>query len=161
MAVVAIENHLNFEARQANRAKDQFLAVLSHELRTPLMPALVSLSDLCTDSRLPSDLRETLEMVRRNVELEARLIDDLLDLTRVSKGKVELRLATVDAHDLLMEALKVCQADINTKALKVTTELKAEDHHVRADRARLQQIFWNLRKNAVKFTPSGGSIRII
>jgi CheY-like chemotaxis protein/nitrogen-specific signal transduction histidine kinase len=160
MAVIAIENHINAEARQANRAKDQFIAVLSHELRTPLTPALVALSEMCGDKRLPQDAQDNLEMVRRNVELEARLIDDLLDLTRISKGKIDLRLATVDLHGLLRETQTVCDADLHAKAISATLHFDATQTHVRGDRARLQQIFWNLLKNAVKFTPTGGSIRI-
>ena len=133
MAVVAIENHVNLEARQANRAKDQFLAVLSHELRTPLTPVLMALSEMIADKRLPQDVGEQMEMVRRNVELEARLIDDLLDLTRISKGKVELRLGSVDAHGLIEETLKVSEIDVVRKSLNISCELNAKHHHVWAD----------------------------
>src|SRR5438270_10725561 len=99
-------------------------------------------------------------MIRRNVELEARLIDDLLDLTRISKGKVQLNLEEVDAHLLLRSALEICQADIQKKNLTLQTEFTAEKASLEADPARLQQIFWNLIKNAVKFTPQGGQLRI-
>src|SRR4051812_1269493 len=85
------------EAERANRAKDQFLAMLSHELRTPLTPVLTSVLELENEPALSADVRESLQMIRRNVELEARLIDDLLDLTRISKGKVRLSLEQVDA----------------------------------------------------------------
>jgi CheY-like chemotaxis protein len=99
-------------------------------------------------------------MIRRNVELEARLIDDLLDLTRISKGKVQLNLEQVDAHVLLRSALEICQADIDKKKLTLRTEFTAEKVSLQADPARLQQIFWNLIKNAVKFTPEGGRLEI-
>jgi CheY-like chemotaxis protein/anti-sigma regulatory factor (Ser/Thr protein kinase) len=99
-------------------------------------------------------------MIRRNVELEARLIDDLLDLTRISKGKVQLNLEEVDAHSLLQNALEICQADIEKKHLALRTEFAAERVSLEADPARLQQIFWNLIKNAVKFTPKGGRLEI-
>jgi PAS domain S-box-containing protein len=144
----------------ANRAKDQFLAVLSHELRTPLTPVLTTVQDLERDPDLSDDLRCALRMVRRNVELEAKLIDDLLDLTRISKGKMPLTLATVDAHALLNSVLEICEGDIVNKRQRVSVELGARCHHVRADSARLQQIFWNLIKNAVKFTPEEGEITV-
>jgi CheY-like chemotaxis protein/two-component sensor histidine kinase len=99
-------------------------------------------------------------MIRRNVELEARLIDDLLDLTRISKGKVRLSLEQVDAHVLLRNALEICQKDIKQKRLVLEVDLKARHVRLNADPARLQQIFWNLIKNAVKFTPQGGCLNI-
>ena len=148
------------ESERANRAKDSFLAMLSHELRTPLTPVLTSVLALEQTDDLSEEFRASLQMIRRNVELEARLIDDLLDLTRISKGKVQLNLEEVDAHLLLRSALEICQADIQKKNLTLQTEFTAEKASLQADPARLQQIFWNLIKNAVKFTPLGGQLRI-
>ena len=148
------------ESERANRAKDSFLAMLSHELRTPLTPVLTSVLALESSDNLPEELRASLQMIRRNVELEARLIDDLLDLTRVSKGKVQLNLEKVDAHLLLRSALEICQADIDKKNLELVTAFVAEHASLQADPARLQQIFWNLIKNSVKFTPEGGRLEI-
>jgi len=148
------------ESDRANRAKDSFLAMLSHELRTPLTPVLTSVLALEASDDLPAELRASLQMIRRNVELEARLIDDLLDLTRVSKGKVQLNLEEVDAHLLLRSALEICKADIDKKNLALVMEFAAEKASLQADPARLQQIFWNLIKNAVKFTPEGGRLEI-
>src|SRR3984893_13853474 len=148
------------EAERANLAKDSFLAMLSHELRTPLTPVLTSVLSLEQTEGLPEDVSASLQMIRRNVELEARLIDDLLDLTRISKGKVQLSLEEVDAHLLLRNALEICQADIDKKRLVLRTEFAAEKVSLAADPARLQQIFWNLIKNAVKFTPEGGRLGI-
>jgi len=148
------------EAERANLAKDSFLAMLSHELRTPLTPVLTSVLALEETEGLPEDVGASLQMIRRNVELEARLIDDLLDLTRISKGKVQLSLEEVDAHLLLRNALEICQADIDHKNLSLQTEFAAEEVCLEADPARLQQIFWNLIKNAVKFTPKGGRLGI-
>jgi PAS domain S-box-containing protein len=147
-------------AEAANHAKDQFLAVLSHELRTPLTPVLSTVQALESEPSLPSELRDSIDMIRRNVELEARLIDDLLDLTRISKGKLELHLQTTDAHETLGTALDICRSDILDKGLKLEVDLAATKFHVFADSARLHQVFWNLVKNAVKFTPSGGTIRV-
>jgi signal transduction histidine kinase len=147
------------EAERANLAKDRFLAMLSHELRTPLTPVLTTLLAMEHDG-LPDSVQPSLQMIRRNVELEARLIDDLLDLTRISKGKVQLSLEIVDAHVLLRNALEICQSEIDQKRLALELELEAKRVHLEADPARLQQIFWNLIKNAVKFTPEGGRLTI-
>jgi signal transduction histidine kinase/CheY-like chemotaxis protein len=148
------------ESERANRAKDSFLAMLSHELRTPLTPVLTSVLGLEQAPDLPEEMRASLQMIRRNVQLEARLIDDLLDLTRISKGKVQLNKEEVDAHLLLRSALEICQADIEKKNLALRTEFAANEVCLEADPARLQQIFWNLIKNAVKFTPEGGRLEI-
>lgn len=152
--------HARAEAERASAAKDKFLAMLSHELRTPLTPVLASVATLENEQNVPVAMQELLQLIRRNVELEARLIDDLLDLTRISKGKVQLSFEVVDAHRLLRNALEICQSDIAEKKLQLRTELTATRMHLRADPARLQQIFWNLIKNAVKFTPDNGSLSI-
>jgi signal transduction histidine kinase/HAMP domain-containing protein/ActR/RegA family two-component response regulator len=148
------------EKARSNLAKDQFLAMLSHELRTPLTPVLASALALESESELPKDIRESLQMIRRNVELEARLIDDLLDLTRIDRGKVQLNFEVVDAHTLLQNALEICQPEIDRKQLQYSLNLGAQKVHMRADPARLQQIFCNLINNAVKFTPRNGQITI-
>jgi signal transduction histidine kinase/ActR/RegA family two-component response regulator len=158
MAAVAVENILSAEAREANRAKDQFIAVLSHELRTPLTPVLATIASMQADKRLSSELQDDLKVIRRNVELEARLIDDLLDLTRISKGKIELQLEVVDANEILREAAGICRTDIAEKSLDLVLELSAKHHWVKGDATRLQQVFWNLIKNAVKFTAPQGRI---
>jgi len=156
----AIAEHARAEAERASAAKDRFLAMLSHELRTPLTPVLASVSTLEHENNVPESMRESLQLIRRNVELEARLIDDLLDLTRISKGKVQLSFEMVDAHTLLRNALEICQSEIEQKQLELRTEFVANKVYLQADPARLQQIFWNLIKNAVKFTPNGGRLRI-
>jgi HAMP domain-containing protein/signal transduction histidine kinase len=148
------------EKARSNLAKDQFLAMLSHELRTPLTPVLASALALESEPALPQEVHESLHMIRRNVELEARLIDDLLDLTRIDRGKVQLNFEVVDAHTLLQNALEICQAEIDRKHLRRSLNLGARKVHLQADPARLQQIFWNLINNAVKFTPRDGQISI-
>jgi len=100
-------------------------------------------------------------MIQRNVELEAKLIDDLLDLTRVSRGKLSLHLETVDVHALLEHTVAICSEGVEVRTLAIVLEPGAAERHVRADAARLQQVFWNLLKNAVKFTPAGGRIRVL
>ena len=148
------------EKARSNLAKDQFLAMLSHELRTPLTPVLASALELENEPDVRQDVRESLQMIRRNVELEARLIDDLLDLTRIDRGKVQLNFEIVDAHTLLQSALEICQPEIDRKHLTPSLNLGAQKMYMRADPARLQQIFWNLINNAVKFTPPNGQITI-
>jgi PAS domain S-box-containing protein len=144
----------------AGRAKDRFLAVLSHELRTPLNPILLGVTYLLDSGEAPESLRPTFEMIRRNVELEAHLIDDLLDITRILQDKLQLRLAEADTHALIRRAVEVCRAEIDEKGLAIEADLAAGHRLVRADETRLQQVFWNLIKNAVKFTPSGGRLTI-
>jgi signal transduction histidine kinase/ActR/RegA family two-component response regulator len=148
------------EKARSNLAKDQFLAMLSHELRTPLTPVLASALELENEPDVREDVRQSLQMIRRNVELEARLIDDLLDLTRIDRGKVQLNFEILDAEKLLQNALEICQPEIDRKHLRASLNLTARRAHMRADPARLQQIFWNLINNAVKFTPPNGQIVI-
>ena len=148
------------EAEAANKAKDRFLAMVSHELRTPLTPVLFASSLLSQDPTVPLHLREELKIIARNVELEARLIDDLLDLTQITQGKLNLTFETADAHELLHSALEICSNEISTKKLTVQIGLEAVEYHIRADAVRLQQVFWNLIKNAVKFTPRDGQITL-
>src|SRR6202047_5194517 len=148
------------EAEAANKAKDRFIAMLSHELRTPLTPILFASSILSQDPTVPERIREELKIITRNVELEARLIDDLLDVTRISQGKLNLAFETTDVHELLQSALRICSREISAKNLTVQLVLEATEHRIRADAARLQQIFWNLIQNAVKFTPPDGQITL-
>jgi signal transduction histidine kinase len=147
-------------AEAANRAKDHFLAVLSHELRTPLTPVLTAVQTMEAEGNLPEHLREQIQMIRRNVELEVKLIDDLLDLTRVTRGKLELQLQPTDLHEKVRQVLAICDADLRAKRLTVTVQLEARHHRVQADSARLQQILWNVLKNAVKFTDEGGHVTV-
>jgi two-component system CheB/CheR fusion protein len=147
-------------AESANAAKDRFLATLSHELRTPLTPILIWAGGMVNDPSLPPDIDEGLQMVCRNVELEARLIDDLLDLTRIARGKLQLHLRKSDAHDLLGHAMEIVRDEISSRKLKLSVELNAADHIVLADESRLQQVFWNVLKNASKFTPGHGAVTV-
>ncbi|MES2573109.1 MAG: PAS domain S-box protein, partial [Verrucomicrobiota bacterium] len=149
-------------AEKASQAKDQFLAVLSHELRTPLTPIVAGLSYLIENiSRIEQEeLLETLGTMQRNVLLEAQLIDDILDLTRISRGKIELRFEAVDMRAVLQDVLGICQQEITIREQRVSSQLEAPEYWVWADPTRIRQVFWNLINNAVKFTPKGGSISI-
>ncbi len=147
-------------AESANAAKDRFLATLSHELRTPLTPILIWAGGMANDRSLPPEIGEGLQMVCRNVELEARLIDDLLDLTRITRGKLRLHLRKSDAHNVLGHAMEIVRDEISSRKLKLSVELNASDHMILADESRLQQVFWNLLKNASKFTAGEGAVTV-
>ncbi len=148
------------QCEATSRAKDDFLAALSHELRTPLTPVLMMASAMASDPEVPTELREQLEMMRRSVELEARLIDDLLDLTRISRGRLAIEPVPTDVHDLIQHTAEIARSDGLTKQVRLVFTLEAERHHALADPARLQQVIWNLIKNALKFTPTGGTITV-
>ncbi|MDB6152656.1 MAG: hypothetical protein JWL90_1109, partial [Chthoniobacteraceae bacterium] len=160
-ATTAAENaRLYQELRHANAAKDHFIAVLSHELRTPLNPVLMTVADLECDESVPQSIREQLTVVRRNVELEARLIDDLLDSTRIASGKLQLYRTIVDATELIRRAVAIVEGEARAKRVRLEVNLCAQPCPVDADPARLQQVIWNVVKNAVKFTPEEGSVRL-
>lgn len=147
------------EAEEANAAKDRFLAMLSHELRTPLSP-IVHAVTLLEEIECPPAVREHIATIQRNVRLEARLIDDLLDLARIRNGKLRLELHPVDVHEALRQAIKTCQPDLSARRIRVAEKLEAPDPHVRGDFARLQQVFWNLLTNAAKFSPENSIIEV-
>jgi CheY-like chemotaxis protein len=144
----------------ASRAKDSFLATLSHELRTPLNPVLLIASDAMSNPKLTPEVRADFEMILKNVELEARLIDDLLDLTRITRGKIILDKHPIEIHPILKDAVAHVQEEVRQKQISLTLKLNAVQQTVFADAVRLQQIFWNLLKNAVKFTPPKGRITV-
>jgi PAS domain S-box-containing protein len=147
-------------AEAASAAKDRFLATLSHELRTPLNPVLLWADGLLNQPGLDPDLEQGLRMVCRNVELEARLIDDLLDLTRIARGKLELRLRPTDAHEVVQHAIEIVRADVDCRRIQLSVALEATSHQVNVDPPRMQQVFWNILRNACKFTADTGKISV-
>jgi PAS domain S-box-containing protein len=147
-------------AEAANAAKDTFLATLSHELRTPLTPVLMWAGGMLHDPDLPEDLRDGLKMIARNIELEARLIDDLLDLTRIARGKLRLHVQKTDIHEVLRHALEIVRDGDSPRGLDLQVELTATRPQVEGDATRLQQVFWNLLRNATKFSPAGGRVLV-
>lgn len=148
------------ECKRASSAKDDFLAALSHELRTPLTPVLMMASVLETEASLSHDVREQLGMMRRNIELEARLIDDLLDLTRVINGKLQIQAVALDLHQLLEQTAEIVRGDGLGSQVRIVFDLAAARHHALGDPARLQQVFWNIIKNARKFTAADGTVSV-
>ena len=148
-------------AEAANRAKDRFLSVLSHELRTPLTPVLAAVGLYESGPDLPAaEVRELFRMIRRNVETEARLVDDLLDVTRIIQGKVQLHMEAVDVNAVVHNVVSMLQAEIASKGLEVALALRAKRCFVWADPGRFQQMLLNLLSNAVKFTPPDGRIAV-
>jgi len=153
-------NAARHRAEEANAAKDRFLATLSHELRTPLTPVMASVHRLERRADLGPGVADSLAMIRRNVELEARLIDDLLDLTRIARGKVTLERVPLDLNDVLSSVIQSSQSEFFARNLSLELSLDAPDHLVFGDAARLQQVFWNLLRNAAKFTPARGHVTV-
>ena len=148
-------------AELANKEKDQFLAIVSHELRTPLTPVLATVAMLENDDGVPADFRQELQMIRRNVEVEARLIDDLLDINRIARGKLDLHRQVVDVRVLLEHALEnYCAGPAAKKGIQLSMNVEANETHVFVDSSRITQVFWNILQNATKFTPEGGSINV-
>ncbi|HEX4201097.1 MAG TPA: ATP-binding protein, partial [Chthoniobacterales bacterium] len=148
-------------AERANLAKDGFLATLSHELRTPLTPALMAVFALQQDQTLSPRAQADLAMIRRNIVLETRLIDDLLDLTRIANNRLELVEVPLELHRVLQNSIDICVAGIEAKTLDLSLDLNANLTDTTGDMVRLQQVFWNVIRNATKFTPIGGEIRIL
>jgi len=147
-------------AHAANEAKDRFLAVLSHELRTPLTPVMLTTSAWKDDPKVPAALRETMEMISRNIGTQARLIDDLLDMTRITQGKLVLQPEVLDLHAMLEEIADQSRKETTAAHLTTTLALRARRHLVSGDALRLRQILWNLVRNAIRFTPAGGTITL-
>ena len=132
------------EAESANRSKDHFLAVLSHELRTPLTAGLMAVSALEHDPDISAGLRHDITKIRRNVELESKLIDDLLDLSRITSGKVELKMEWCDLKAEVSKVCSICQATLSEKNLRLELDIDSAGYTVRADSARLHQILWKM-----------------
>jgi len=149
------------EAERANRAKDHFLAALSHELRTPLTPVLLCSTMFSRNEALSPEVRDAFEMITRNVRLEVRLIDDLLDLTRIAQKKIAMQPKPTDVHDILRKGRELCLTGVShERKVEIVLELTATESTVWGDEARLEQVVWNLLNNAMKFTPDGGRILI-
>jgi len=148
------------EADEANEAKTRFIGLLSHELRTPLNPVMMVLHAWKNDKRLPPEFLPDLAIIERNLGIQKQLIDDLLDITAITRGKLKLEFKPHDIHELLQYAIEVAQPGIDERNLRVVMALDAHPSIVSTDSVRLSQVLWNLTNNAVKFTPAGGTITI-
>jgi PAS domain S-box-containing protein len=148
------------QAEQANRAKDEFLALISHELRTPLNAILGWTQMLRTDFADNPDLGEGLSVIERNTRIQVQLVDDLLDMGRLTSGKMRLDVQHVDLADVVEAALETARPAADAKAIRLQKVLDPTVV-VSGDPGRLQQVFWNLLSNAMKFTPRGGFVRVV
>jgi signal transduction histidine kinase/ActR/RegA family two-component response regulator len=147
------------EAESANRLKDEFLATLSHELRTPLN-AILGWTSMLTHGQVdPRRMRQVFETLDRNAQAQAQLIADVLDISRIITGKLQLQLTTVDVGDVMTRALETVRPAATARQLEIDVDI-GTDCYIRGDPDRLQQVFWNLLTNAVKFTPPGGAVRV-
>jgi len=156
--------NIEFERREAEAAqvslpKDRFLAMLAHELRTPLMPVLLAISEIEQDGRF-GEAAPILAMMRRNIDLQTRLLEELMDFSTVGQHKMRLRIEPIDVHEAVRFVLEICQSEITAARIEVNLDLQALGNVVLADSLRLQQIMWNLIRNAVKFSPPGSTISI-
>lgn len=158
--LLAREQKVRKEAEQANRIKDEFLAVLSHELRSPLNPILGWSKLLQSRQFDQAGTRRALETIERNARLQAQLIDDLLDISRILRGKTMLNVRPVDLGTVIDAALETVRLSAETKGIKIHKVIAGKVGLVSGDDGRFQQIIWNLLSNAVKFTPGGGQIEI-
>jgi two-component system, chemotaxis family, CheB/CheR fusion protein len=147
-------------AGAASTAKDRFLGLLSDKLRAPLTPVLTWAGKIAEQSDLRPEVQQGLKMVRGNVELEMRLIEDVLDLGQIARGKMTLQLRKADTHELLRSALEIVRSDIEQRHLTPVVALEASWHELVADAPRLQQVFWSVLHNACKFTPENGAISV-
>ena len=160
MAATAVENTLFAEAREANRLKDLFLATLSHELRTPLS-AILGWAQLLRMQALDRDeTAEALEIIERNCQMQQKLIEDLLDVSRIAAGKLQLNPAPMSLTTVVQAAVDVILPAAQEKQIVIDLALDEDADSIVGDADRLQQVMWNLLSNAVKFTPEGGRIEL-
>lgn len=148
------------QAETANRIKDEFLAVLSHELRTPLNPILGWAKLLKMGKLSPAKITEAVNIIERNAKLQVNLIEDLLDVSRIMRGKLMLNVSCVNLATTISAAIETVRLAAQTKGIQIQTLIEAHLSPVAGDAARLQQIVWNLLSNAIKFTPNGGQVEV-
>ncbi|HEY9664290.1 MAG TPA: hybrid sensor histidine kinase/response regulator, partial [Allocoleopsis sp.] len=147
-------------AERANLLKDRFLAILSHELRSPLNPILGWSRLLLSRNLDEATTKRALDAIERNARLQAQMIDDLLDISRILRDKLVLDLAPGHLIPIIEEALETVQSAAIAKSIQIHTQLDSTLHQILVDANRLKQVIWNLLSNAIKFTPPGGKVRI-
>jgi signal transduction histidine kinase len=154
------EREARDEAEMQSRLKDEFLATLSHELRTP-MNAILGWLSILESGKPVREIHEALAVVRRNAELQAKLIEDLLDMNRMLSGNVRLEIGPVDVGTLLQTTLQGLQPAADAKGVRLVASVEATSVQILADSRRMQQVLWNLVHNAIKFTPNQGRVDIL
>lgn len=156
----AVQNWINEGTREANRIKDEFLGILSHELRTPLHAILGWTQHLRTEAADGSDIARGLDVIERNVKGQTALVEDLLDVSRITSGKLHIKKQSLSLRALLVEVLDGCRPLAELKKLQLDVKLGEDAAPLQGDPNRLMQVFSNLLSNAIKFTPSGGRITV-
>jgi signal transduction histidine kinase len=160
VAVALDYSELDRKAQEANRLKDEFVAMVSHELRTPLTPILGCIHLLRTAELSPSNFDRALQMIERNAQAHVQIVEDLLDASRIVAGKLHLIMRAVQLIPVLEAAVESVRPSFEDKGLKIVTNFEDIQQPVDGDANRLQQIVWHLLSNAVKFTPPGGQIEV-
>jgi signal transduction histidine kinase/CheY-like chemotaxis protein len=159
-AARAAAERARHDAEVSNRSKDEFLATVSHELRTPLN-SIVGWSRLLSNGSLPEERRQhAVEVIRRNADAQARLVEDLLDVSRIISGQLQLDIKTVPLSRVIASVIDSVKPALDAKELRIHAQIASDDVVVSGDETRIQQVVWNLVSNATKFTPAKGSIRI-
>ncbi|PRP88229.1 response regulator receiver ATP-binding protein [Planoprotostelium fungivorum] len=151
---------LRLQAEKVNHSKDLFIASLSHEMRTPLAPILLMIQDILLDHTLSTTNRDTLNLMNKNIKTEIQLIDDLLDVTKTTKDKMVLHTQMADGRELMDHTISNLRIDFTEKNQEVTFACTHDRVDIEADSVRLQQIYWNLLRNAIKFSPEHGKIQV-
>jgi PAS domain S-box-containing protein len=154
------ERHARQELERAGRMKDEFLANLSHELRTPLN-AILGWAQILRSEPTQEDLRTGIEVIERNARTQAQIIEDLLDMSRIVSGKIRLEVQRLDLAMVVRAAVETVKPAAEAKGVRLQTVLDAFAGPVTGDPNRLQQVFWNLLTNAIKFTPKGGRVQVV
>jgi PAS domain S-box-containing protein len=161
LALLDSEREARAEAERANRTKDEFLATLSHELRTPLNAVIGWAKILRLGNLRGQELARGLETIERNASVQAQIIDDLLDMSRIISGKVRLEVQAIDLPTVLNESIETLRATAEAKGVRLQVVVDPFAGPISGDPNRLQQVFWNLLSNAIKFTPKGGKVQIL
>ena len=157
---MTLEREARAEAQQADRAKDEFLATLSHELRTPLNAMLGWITMLRSGKVRQERRADALDVIERNARTQARLIEDLLDVSRIVAGKVRLDLQPLQVAPIVHTAVEAMRPGAESKRVALHARIDVDAPAIMGDPNRMQQIIWNLLSNAIKFTPAGGEVRV-
>jgi PAS domain S-box-containing protein len=160
-AAIALDNATLYSKElEANRLKDEFLAIVSHELRTPLTPMLGAIYKLRASRPDDEDLQTSLDMIERNAKAQARIVEELLDISRITTGKLEFNQQPTDLLAIVKAAIDVVRPSTEALGIRLRTSLKPVPRLIWCDPDRIQQVIWNLLSNAIKFTPQGGTIEV-
>ena len=155
------EREARSQAERASRMKDEFLATLSHELRTPLNAVVGWANLLRSDKLTATELRKGLDTIERNARIQAQIIEDLLDMSRIISGKVRLNVQRIDLPNVLNQSMETIRATADAKSIHLDSVVDLHVGTILGDPDRLQQVFWNLLNNAIKFTPNGGEVQVL